>query len=191
MYVPYYQNPWSAMSLIVGVNPGLDPRGIISGVREGVLSIDKVQPIYNVKTMDDLLDRSVAQRRFNMLLLGLFASMAIVLAIIGIYGVLSYSVSQRTHEIGVRMALGAKQGDIFKLVIGQGMMMALIGIAVGMGTAFAVTRIISSLLFGVSATDPLTFASIAVLLAAVAFMACYIPARRATKVSPMFALRSE
>jgi putative ABC transport system permease protein len=133
----------------------------------------------------------VAAPRFNTLLLGLFAGLALILTAVGLYGVISCSVSQSTHELGIRLALGAQSGDVLKLVVGQGMVLALVGVVIGLGAAFALTRLMSSLLFGVSPSDPLTFVSIAALLLGVALAACYIPARRATQVDPLIALRCE
>jgi putative ABC transport system permease protein len=141
--------------------------------------------------MDQLLDESIAQQQLAMALLGGFALLALMLAAMGIYGVMSYAVTQRTHEIGVRMAMGAQPSDVLRLVVGQGLTLALIGVAVGISAALAMTRLMASMLFGVSSTDPLTFISISLLLIAVAALACYVPARRAARVDPMVALRYE
>jgi putative ABC transport system permease protein len=148
-------------------------------------------PLYDIATMTQLLDDQMAQTRFSTLLLGIFALLAIVLASVGIYGVISYSVAQRTHEFGIRLALGADHRALLKLVVGQGMTLVLIGVGVGLAAAMALTHLMSSLLYSVSATDPATFAVVSLLLATVALAACYIPARRAMKVDPMVALRYE
>jgi putative ABC transport system permease protein len=168
-----------------------DSLGLVSSIRKEVQAIDPEQPIAAVRTMDELVNRSTATPRYRTTLLGLFAALAMVLAATGIYGVMSYSVSQRTHEIGVRMALGARHGDVLRLVVSQGMLLVVVGLGIGLVAAFGLTRLMESLLFGVTAKDPLTFVAVAGLLSVVAFIACYIPARRATKVDPLTALRYE
>jgi putative ABC transport system permease protein len=189
-YVSYLQAPPTSASLVVRTTGG-DPAAAVPGIRNVVAQIDEEEPIADVRTMDDLLSESVASRRFNMLLLGAFAFIALVLAGIGVYGVMSYSVTQRRREIGIRVALGARANDVFKLVLGQGMLLASIGVAAGLAGAFAVTRIMASLLYGVSANDPLIFTCVPLLVGAIALLACYVPARRAMKVDPMIALHYE
>ena len=168
-----------------------DPTNLSAAIRSEVLKLDKEQPTTYIKTLNEYFAISVAQQRFSVVLLGIFAAVALVLAAVGIYGVLSYAVTQRTHEIGIRMALGAGQRDVFRLVVGRGMLLSVIGVASGLVAAFALTRLMASLLFGVTATDAVTFASVAGVLLAVALLACYIPARRATKVDPLVSLRYE
>jgi putative ABC transport system permease protein len=189
IYEPFTQQPFSSMSLVA--RAAGDPTAMTTAIRNEVLSLDKEQPVANVVTFNQLLSVSIAQRQFSMLLLGVFAAAALLLAAVGIYGVLSYAATQRRNEIGIRMALGAGQREILRLVVGQGMRLTMIGISTGLAAAFALTRLMSTLLFGVSATDPLTFTLISLLLASVALPACYLPARRATKVDPMVALRCE
>jgi putative ABC transport system permease protein len=168
-----------------------DPAAMASAVRQQVAAIDKDQPVSAIRTMTDVLSESVAQQRFRTMLLAAFAAVALLLAAVGIYGVISYSVTQRTHEIGVRMALGAQRRDVVRLVVRGGLALTLLGVCLGLAGSFALTRVMSGLLFGVSATDPVTFAAITALLTAVALLACYLPARRATRVDPMVALRYE
>ena len=160
-------------------------------MRREVLALDSDQPVSKMKTMDQVLADSVSRRGFIMLLLVILAGVALILAAVGLYGVISYLVAQRTHEIGIRIALGARVSNILTLVIGQGLILSLTGAAVGLAAALAFTRVMSSLLYGVSATDPVIFAVVSVLLVLVALLASYVPARRAAKVDPMVALRSE
>jgi putative ABC transport system permease protein len=188
-YFPFAQLPDSAMTVIL--KAAGDPNQLIAAVRGQVREIDPDQPIYNVRTMNEIRAESVAPERLNLALLSIFAGIALVLAIVGIYGVMSYSVTQRTHEIGIRMAIGAQPRDVFRMILGQGMILALIGVALGLIGAFALTRLMATMLFGIEPTDPTTFAAIAVLLTAVALVACYIPGRRATRVNPLESLRYE
>ena len=188
-YFPYAQIPSGGMTVIL--KSAGDPNQLIAAVRQQIKQIDPDQPIYEIRSMDDIRAESVAPERLNLTLLSLFAGIALVLAIVGIYGVMSYTVTQRTHEIGIRMAIGAQPRDVFRMVIRQGMMLALIGVGCGLIGAFGLTRLMASMLFGVEPTDPATFAAIAVLLTGVALIACYVPGRRATKVDPVVSLRYE
>ncbi|HKS27516.1 MAG TPA: ABC transporter permease [Pyrinomonadaceae bacterium] len=195
-YMAFKQVPDEILPLVVGrigltARTNGDPAQLINTIRQQVLATDRNQPVFNARTMEQVIAESIAARRFAMLLMTIFAVVALLMASVGIYGVMSYSVTQRTHEIGIRMALGASARDVLKMVVGQGMMLVVIGLGCGLLGAFAVTRVMTSMLFGVSTTDPWTFAGISLLLALVAFLACYIPARRATRVDPMTALRYE
>jgi putative ABC transport system permease protein len=189
VYVPYWQWPMQTPSLFVRTVG--NPANFAAALYSEVKALNKNLPTPKVQTMNERLADVVAQPRFQTLLLGLFGLVALALVIAGIYGVVSYSVAQRTHEIGVRVALGAGRRDILRLVVGQGMKPVLAGLAIGLAGALALTRLMKALLFGVSASDPLTFGSIALLLALVALLACWIPARRATRVNPIVALRQE
>jgi putative ABC transport system permease protein len=190
MYLTYRQMGFFPSEDLV-VKTDVDPASMAATVRKTVLEIDKDQPVSNIRTMEEILAESIARQRFSMLLLGVFAGVALLLAAVGIYGVMSYSVAQRTHEIGIRMALGAQTSAVLKLAVGYGLKLVIAGVAIGLLAAFALTRLMSTLLFGVTPTDPATFALISLLLISVAAIASYIPARRATKVDPLIALRYE
>lgn len=189
VYVPLAQEPWHSMSIVVRVAG--DPLPLAGAVQREIQAIDREQPIYNVRTLERVVSESLAPQRVVMAMLGVFALIALVLASVGIYAVMSYAVTQRTHEIGIRLALGAQPRDILKMVVGQGMALALLGIAIGLYASYWVTKAMTMMLYEVSATDPLTYAFITLLLLGVAFAANYLPARRATKVDPMIALRYE
>jgi predicted permease len=186
LYVPNAQDRWNLMGLVI--RTAGDPAAFATTLRHEVQALDKDQPIYNVRTMDDVVANSLGTRRVSMQLFTVFACAALLLAALGIYGVMAYSVAQRTQEIGIRMALGAQKSDILRLVVKQGMTLALIGVIAGLAGAFALTRVISNLLFGVGTNDPATFVAISLLLVGVAFIACYLPARRAAKLNPVVAL---
>jgi len=168
-----------------------DPLLLSAAIRNEMRQLDPSLPVRNLRSMEQLVSRSIAPQRFNLSLLSLFSALGLLLAGVGIYGVMAYSVSQRTREIGLRMALGAQARDVLKLVVMQGMALALVGVAIGLIASFALTRLMKNLLFGVGATDPATLTGVALLLTCVALLACYIPARRATKVDPLVALRYE
>ncbi|HEV8486608.1 MAG TPA: ABC transporter permease [Blastocatellia bacterium] len=189
IYVPCAQDPWPGMYLIIRASS--DPRSLTSAVRAEVSSLDNTLPVFNVKAMERHISERMSPKRLATSLMAAFAVIALLLAAIGIYAVMSYAVSQRTHEIGIRMALGAQPRDIFKLIVRQGVSLTLVGIGAGLVFAFGVTRAMSGLLYGVSTTDPLTYFGISLLLGTVALLACYVPTRRATKVDPMVALRNE
>jgi predicted permease len=195
-YYPFMQLPENLMRLAAGAVAVVlrtegDPAAVMGPVRRAVTQLDRRDVIYGVQTMDDVLAGSFAARRVSMILLAVFAALALVLSCVGIYGVISYVVGQRTHEIGIRMALGAQRGDVLRLVLGEGVRMALVGVACGIAAALGLTRLMAEELFGVTAQDPLTFAVVAILLTLVALLACYLPARRAMRVDPVVALRYE
>ena len=194
LYVPFLQMPDASMQQVPrGLRVVLRSRapGALAGVRAALRPWDRELVIYDVKTLEALIAETLGDRRVSMILLGVFAALALLLSSIGIYGVVAFAVSRRTNEIGIRVALGARRRDVLRLVLGQGARMALAGIAVGLAAALGLTRLMSSLLYGVDATDPATFAAVALVLAAVALVAAYVPARRALRVDPMIALRRE
>ena len=189
LYVPYQQLQYGSMAVVVRTDD--DRLALAPAVKQQVYAIDPLQPVARVTTMEDLIGSSVSARRFNMVLLGTFAALALALSAVGIFGVISYSVAQRTREIGLRMALGARSGDVLAMVLRDGLVLAAIGIAIGLAGALALTRVLSSLLYEISPMDPLTFGGVAALIMVVAGVACFIPARRAATVEPMIALRHE
>lgn len=188
-FVPQAQIPFNQMTVLIKTDN--DPHNLITAAQNEVTSMDRELPVFNLKTMDDYLAASVAAPRFNTMLLGIFAAVALVLTIVGLYGVMSYSVAQRRNEIGLRMALGAQTRDVLRLIVSQGFKLVILGLAIGLAGAFALMRVMASLLFGVTTKDPLTFAVVAVLLGFTTLIACYIPARRAARIDPMEALRYE
>jgi putative ABC transport system permease protein len=192
MYFPYQQATEGFYApRDLAIRTSVDPLSLVAAVRNEIHQVDPEQPISNVRTMGEVLGEETASRELGMTLLAIFAGLALLLATLGIYGVLAYFVVQHTQEIGVRMALGAQRSNILKLVLRKGMSLALLGVAIGLAGAFALTRLMTSLIFGVSPTDSLTYGGVAVLLTLVAFMACWIPARRATRVDPLVALSYE
>jgi putative ABC transport system permease protein len=196
MYLPHAQfRMWDTGAAIAGMTLVLrttgDPVQLAAAVRRTVGALDPNLPVSEVRTMEQVVSASIARPRFMTLLLSLFAGVALTLAAVGLYAVMAYSVSRRTHEIGIRMALGARGGEVARMVIGQGLALTVVGIAIGLAGGLALHRLVASLLFGVSATDPVTLVGVSGLLAAVAVFACYLPARRATRVDPVIALRDE
>ncbi|MGZ4984604.1 MAG: ABC transporter permease [Chthoniobacterales bacterium] len=190
MYLPRTQIPFDIMSLVIRTSVS-DPTALTSAVRRELTTMDATIPLTSVRVFDEYISRSLARPRFNALLLSIFAATALVLTGIGIYGVMAYSVAQRTNEIGIRIALGAAQSSIFRLVVGQAMTLVTISVGIGLAGAFAATRLLNSLLFGVGAWDPITFGVIVILISLVAFLAAWLPARRASRVDPIIALRTE
>jgi putative ABC transport system permease protein len=192
LYVSYLQSADTQMTLVI--RTAGDPLQVVAAARNEVRSVDSDQPVANVRTMEKIVEASVARPRFNMLLFGIFAAVALALAAVGLYGVISYSVGQRAHEIGIRMALGAKRSDVLGMVLRQGMTLVAAGLAVGLAAAVVMSRVLaslSSLLYEVSSTDPVILAGVVLVLAAAAMVACTLPALKATRVDPVTALRCE
>jgi putative ABC transport system permease protein len=190
MYLPQTQIPFNIMSLVVRTSIS-DPAVLTTAIRKELAAMDSSIPLTSIRVFNEYISRSLARPRFNALLLSIFAGIALVLTGIGIYGVMAYSVAQRTSEIGIRIALGAAQSSIFRLIVGQAMTLVAISVVIGLAGAFAATRLLNSLLFGVGASDPFTFVAIVLLVSIVAFLAAWLPARRASRVDPVVALRAE
>jgi putative ABC transport system permease protein len=190
MYFNYKQMKETAPNALI-VRTSVDPLTLAIPVRNAIWSVNKDQPVANIDSMEHIVAEAVARQRFSMLLLAIFAGLALVLAAVGIYGVMSYTVAQQTREIGIRIALGAKRRDVLAMTVKQGLRLVGLGLVIGLPSAFILTRVMSSLLFGISAADPITFLSISLVVLAVALLASYIPALRATKVDPMIALRAQ
>jgi putative ABC transport system permease protein len=188
-YLPHAQDPWNGMVLVAKTTGA--PASLAGALRQQVWAIDKDQPVFDVQTMQEVKSGSVALYSMSSVMLGIFAGVALVLAAIGIYGVMAFAVTQRTQEIGIRMALGAQTADVLKLVVKHGMKLALLGIVIGLASSLALTRFIGKLLVGVQPTDLLTFGLVSLTLLVAALIACYLPARRATKVDPLVALKYE
>jgi putative ABC transport system permease protein len=191
MYLPILQTRGASLQITLHARTATDPQALLAGVRREVQSIDPSLAVFNLRTLADQKEGSLYVERMAAALLASFALLAVLVSAVGVYGVLSYAVTERTYEIGIRMAHGAQPRNVIGLIVGQGMTPALIGLAIGLGAAFASTRLLQRLLFGVSATDPMTFVAVPILLAAVALLACWIPARRATRLSPLAALRCQ
>jgi putative ABC transport system permease protein len=189
IYLPVNQSP--SYGIVVYLRTNADPGALGDIVRREVQSVDPSIPVFGVRTMDELVAKYLAQRKFALELLGVFAGVALLLASIGIYGVMAYTFSRRTNEIGIRMAMGAQRGDIFKIAVAEGALIVAFGLSAGLASSLVLTRFLQTMLFGVNPTDPFTFAAISGLLAAVAMAACFVPARRATRVDPLVALRHE
>jgi len=189
MYLPMAQVPWPNTTLLV--RSGASVQSLVVAVRTKIAELDPNLPVTGISSMEEVVGASVAQPKLTMQFVGIFAGFALLLAAIGIYGVMAYTVTARKQEMGIRVALGAQPADILRLVVGQGMRMTLLGVALGVAVSLALTRLLASLLFGVRATDPLVFSAAALLLVGVAFLACYLPARRATRVDPIIVLRYE
>ena len=189
IYLPYLQNPSSLMNLLV--RSTYDPSRLAPALRKQVSAVDKDQPVYNINTMENVFSQALTEPTLIASLLATFAGVALILATVGIYSVVSYSVAQRTHEIGIRMAVGAQHRHVLSMVLGQGLKLVLVGVAVGVTTALGITRVLSNLLFGVTATDPAIFFAVPLVLIVVAVFASYFPARKAVQVDPILALRNE